>query len=76
MLICICRIFPVEVLPNGKRLTLPCGGIFFLPSDTMEGGMLMTIFELISLLSFSITVFQLGYLIGNKEKRDNRPDQG
>ncbi len=31
--------------------------------------MLMTLLELISMLSFAITVFQLGYLFGSEKKK-------
>ncbi len=44
-------------------------GVLFLPSDFTEGGMLMTILDLIALLSFAIGMFQLGYMLGSQKKK-------
>jgi hypothetical protein len=42
----------------------------FSPSDQLvKGGMTMTLLDLMALISFSIAVFELGYLFGSIRKR-------
>ena len=45
--------------------------VLFSPSDFMEGGMPMTILDLISILSYTVAIFQLGYFVGN-DKREKK----
>ena len=45
------------------------GGSLFHPPTLRKEGMLMTVFEIMALLSFSIAVFQLGYLFGSEQKK-------
>jgi len=65
------QVIPVGVLLYGKRLTLQIfGGTLFHPPDFYrKEGMPMNMYDLMALLSFAATMFQLGYLFGCKMKK-------
>ncbi len=56
---------------NGMRLPLRFaeGSTFIRPPTKRKEGMPMTVFEMMTLLSFSIAVFEFGYLLGSRHKR-------
>lgn len=58
---------------NGRRL-VPRQRVVTLCDNFCKGGMpMLTIEGLIAVLSFGLACFELGYTIGNKSQKNNRP---
>lgn len=58
---------------NGRRL-VPRQRVVTLCNNFCKGGMpMLTIEGLITVLSFGLACFELGYTIGNKSQKNNRP---